>query len=183
MLKKDLINFYPPLWFLIFSTILLIARGTFTIDLWIHHFIAYILTGFHFFIFRPKINLIQKLAIPFLLLVGASFPDWDTFISISIHRNPITHSAIIYFIGIVVTRPEHYKILHFFGLGIAAHLIVDFLNYENVIWIPGKILDLIFLATNFLIVLILMNKKIEERIQSFVSTITDTYTSNKHKPD
>ena len=97
----------------------------------------------------------------FLALVpcylGTLFPDLDIrLLGIARHRNPLFHSSLSFFILWVCVRQKH-AVLHTlvagYGIGLASHLWWDVLYYGDVRWLPGGVIDRLWLGVHGLLCL------------------------------
>ena len=103
----------------------------------------------------------EKGAVPFFLLAalptygGTALPDLDiSWFGIGAHRNPIFHSAIAYLLPIAFIRRPHPAVataLIGFGLGLGSHLLWDIIDYGDVRWMPGGLVDRLWLLANGLL--------------------------------
>ena len=89
---------------------------------------------------------------------GTVFPDLDiTLFGIGGHRNPLFHSSLSFFILFYLVG---WKGLFFralvagYGIGLASHLWWDVLYYGDVRWLPGGVIDRLWLGANGLLCLI-----------------------------
>jgi hypothetical protein len=116
-----------------------------------------------------RLALFVAAAVP-ALYIGSALPDWDiTLFSIGAHRNPLFHSALPYFfIGYLSRKLRLLSMLHTLGasalvmpgqigfaLGLASHLFLDILQYGDVRWLPGGMLDRLWLAIHTGLLLLL----------------------------
>lgn len=110
-----------------------------------------------------------KVAVFFLLALipcylGTVVSDLDIRIcGIGCHRNPLLHSGLAFFILLWLLRgqPEFLQTLVLgFGVGLASHLLWDVVDYGDVRWLPGGLLDRIWLGSNGLLCLVLAGSKL-----------------------
>jgi Domain of unknown function (DUF5942) len=105
-------------------------------------------------------------AVTFFLLalipcyLGTVFPDLDiTLLGIGAHRNPLFHSSLSFFVLWWLVKRQS-VILHAavfgYGVGLASHLSWDTLFYGDVRWLPGGMVDRLWLAGNGLACLVLL---------------------------
>jgi hypothetical protein len=97
-------------------------------------------------------------AVTFFLLalipcyLGTVFPDLDiTLLGIGAHRNPLFHSSLSFFILWCLVRRRSVVLQTLalgYGIGLASHLLWDMLYYGNVRWLPGGMLDRLWLGVN-----------------------------------
>jgi Domain of unknown function (DUF5942) len=103
-------------------------------------------------------------AVSFFLLalipcyLGTVFPDLDiTFLGIGAHRNPLFHSSLSFFVLLWLVRRQSVIVQVLvlgYGIGLGSHLLWDTLYYGNVHWIPGGMLDRLWLGANGLACLV-----------------------------
>ena len=101
-----------------------------------------------------------------VLYLGTALPDWDIMVfGIGGHRNPLFHSSIPYFclawlwrkLGLAdvvytIGRARLGSALQVgLTLGLASHLVLDVWQYGNVHWIPGGLLDRLWLSGHALL--------------------------------
>jgi hypothetical protein len=97
-------------------------------------------------------------AVTFFLLalipcyLGTVFPDLDiTLLGIGAHRNLLFHSSLSFFILWWLVRRQS-AILQAavlgYGVGLASHLLWDTWYYGDVRWLPGGMVDRLWLAGN-----------------------------------
>jgi hypothetical protein len=103
-------------------------------------------------------------AVTFFLLalipcyLGTVFPDLDiTLLGIGAHRNPLFHSSLSFFVllWLVNRRGVMLQVLALgYGIGLASHLLWDALYYGDVRWLPGGMVDRLWLGANGLACLV-----------------------------
>jgi len=117
--------------------------------------------GYSYFFVESKDigKLHQVIMILFVLFLGSWIPDIDW--EFKSHRSPITHSVLPFWVMLSFSKifktEWDKKLLVFFGLGLASHLITDIIPGGNVVWLPAK-LDMPFLFLNGSIVIYLSYK-------------------------
>jgi len=104
-------------------------------------------------------------AVPVLYL-GTVLPDWDmTVFGIGRHRNPLFHSALLYFcLAWLWRKSDLAEITYNIGeaylnvvvhvgltLGLVSHLALDVWQYGDVRWIPGGTLGNLWLSGHALL--------------------------------
>jgi len=86
---------------------------------------------------------------------GTVFPDLDiTFFGIGGHRNPLFHSSLSFLILWVFVRRQNVPLqsmITAYGIGLASHLWWDILYYGDVRWLPGGLIDRLWLGANGLL--------------------------------
>lgn len=102
------------------------------------------------------------LLIPALYL-GTALPDWDIrLLGIGAHRNPIFHSAILYFLAALLWRlaggdrwigsPLAVRLIVAVQvglcLGLSSHMVMDIIQYGDVRWLTGATLGKLWLAVH-----------------------------------
>jgi Domain of unknown function (DUF5942) len=97
-------------------------------------------------------------AVAFFLLalipcyLGTVFPDLDiTLLGIGAHRNPLFHSSLSFFVLLWLVNRQNailQTLVLGYGVGLASHLLWDMVYYGNVGWLPGGMLDRIWLGVN-----------------------------------
>ena len=89
--------------------------------------------------------------------LGTVFADLDiTLLGIGGHRNPLFHSSLSWWILWVCVREKKafWRILVIgYGVGLASHLWWDVLYYGDVRWLPGGVLDRMWLGAHGLLCL------------------------------
>lgn len=103
-------------------------------------------------------------AVSFFLLalipcyLGTVFPDLDiTILGLGAHRNPLFHSSLSFFVllGLVRRQSVILQVLVLgYGIGLASHLLWDVVDYGNVQWLSGGMLDRLWLGSNALACLV-----------------------------
>lgn len=92
-------------------------------------------------------------------LVQSSFAHWPAAFTVSTTLNPLLHSVLLPFVavGLFLGLPKMRPALLGFVLGYAAHLVGEalFVCSADVAWIPGAVLDRIWLVLNGLLALAL----------------------------
>jgi hypothetical protein len=97
-------------------------------------------------------------AVSFFLLalipcyLGTVFPDLDiTLLGIGAHRNPLFHSSLSFFVLLWLVHRQSVMLQVLvlgYGIGLASHLLWDTVYYGNVRWLPGGMLDRLWLGAN-----------------------------------
>jgi hypothetical protein len=97
-------------------------------------------------------------AVAFFLLalipcyLGTVFPDLDiTLLGIGAHRNPLFHSSLSFFVLLWLVNRQNAMLQTLvlgYGVGLASHLLWDMVYYGNVRWLPGGMLDRLWLGAN-----------------------------------
>jgi hypothetical protein len=99
---------------------------------------------------QPKGSALCFIAVVFGAALGSWVPDWDLIGGIGNHRSPITHSVLPAVLPLIYGR--QYRLWRWFVIGIAtgiaSHLIWDSVDYGNVVGIPGRTNDILFLLGN-----------------------------------
>jgi Domain of unknown function (DUF5942) len=105
-------------------------------------------------------------AVTFFLLalipcyLGTVFPDLDiTLLGIGAHRNPLFHSSLSFFALWWLVKRQSVILqaaVFGYGVGLASHLLWDTLFYGDVRWLPGGMVDRLWLAGNGLACLVLL---------------------------
>ena len=103
-------------------------------------------------------------AVTFFLLalipcyLGTVFPDLDiTLLGIGAHRNPLFHSSLSFFVLLWLVNRQSVilqALVLGYGIGLASHLLWDVVYYGNVRWLPGGLLDRLWLGANGLACLV-----------------------------
>jgi Domain of unknown function (DUF5942) len=103
-------------------------------------------------------------AVTFFLLalipcyLGTVFPDLDiTLLGIGAHRNPLFHSSLSFFVLRWLVKRQSVILqaaVLGYGVGLASHLLWDTLFYGDVRWLPGGMVDRLWLASNGLACLV-----------------------------
>jgi hypothetical protein len=103
-------------------------------------------------------------AVTFFLLalipcyLGTVFPDLDiTLLGISAHRNLLFHSSLSFFVLWWLVKRQSVILqaaVLGYGVGLASHLLWDTLFYGDVRWLPGGMVDRLWLAGNGLACLV-----------------------------
>jgi hypothetical protein len=103
-------------------------------------------------------------AVTFFLLalipcyLGTVFPDLDiTLLGIGAHRNPLFHSSLSFFVLWWLVKRQSVILqaaVLGYGVGLASHLWWDTLFYGDVRWLPGGMVDRLWLAGNGLACLV-----------------------------
>ena len=86
---------------------------------------------------------------------------------IGCHRNPLLHSGLSFFILLWLVRGQHdflQTLVLGFGVGLASHLLWDVVDYGDVRWLPGGLLDRIWLGSNGFLCLVLAGGKLHYRV-------------------
>ena len=90
--------------------------------------------------------------------LGTVFPDLDiTILGIGAHRNLLFHSSLSFFVLLWLVRRQSVLLQVLvlgYGLGLASHLLWDVVDYGNVQWLPGGMLDRLWLGGNALACLV-----------------------------
>jgi hypothetical protein len=96
--------------------------------------------------------------------LGAVVSDLDIRLcGIGCHRSPLLHSDLPFFILLWLARQQHeflQTLVLGFGVGLASHLLRDVVDYSDVRWLPGGLLDRIWLSSNGLLCLVLAGGKL-----------------------
>jgi membrane-bound metal-dependent hydrolase YbcI (DUF457 family) len=97
-------------------------------------------------------------AVSFFLLalipcyLGTVFPDLDiALLGIGAHRNPVFHSSLSFFVLLWLVKRRNailQTVILGYGIGLASHLLWDMAYYGNVRWLPGGMLDRLWLGVN-----------------------------------
>jgi hypothetical protein len=89
--------------------------------------------------------------------LGTVFPDLDiTLLGIGGHRNPLFHSSVsLWMLWVLVRRNTAFwhTLVVGYGVGLASHLWWDVLYYGDVRWLPGGVLDRVWLGAHGLLCL------------------------------
>ncbi len=84
--------------------------------------------------------------------LGTVFPDLDiTVLGIGAHRNPLFHSCLSFLISWFLVRRQHVvlqAVVLGYGVGLASHLFWDVFDYGDVRWLPGGVMDRLWLGAN-----------------------------------
>jgi hypothetical protein len=84
--------------------------------------------------------------------LGTVFPDVDiTLLGIGAHRNPLFHSSLSFFVLLWLVNCQHVllqAVVLGYGIGLASHLFWDVIDYGNVQWLPGGMVDRLWLGAN-----------------------------------
>jgi len=141
-----------------------------------HSLVGIILLMGFFYTLRPVLLSRIKLTLLFAMsllpcYLGTVWPDLDIrLFGIRAHRNPIFHSGVAFFVGLMVFRRVRFipaaTVISAFGVGIAAHLIWDVFDHADVRWIPGGTLDRIWLISNAMLCLGLARQAMGSRMES-----------------
>jgi Domain of unknown function (DUF5942) len=97
--------------------------------------------------------------------LGTVFPDLDiTLLGIGAHRNPLFHSSLSFFVLLWLVNRQNIIlqiVVLGYGIGLASHLLWDMVDYGNVRWLPGGMVDRLWLGANGVACLIplLLNSK------------------------
>lgn len=91
-----------------------------------------------------------------VVYLGSWLPDIDILVlGIGGHRNVLFHSGLALLLIVMLGRrtefsqePLNIALSTFFALGLGSHLLLDVIQYGNVVGIPGSFLDLVWLAGN-----------------------------------
>jgi hypothetical protein len=90
--------------------------------------------------------------------LGTVFPDLDiTLLGIGRHRNPLFHSSLSFLVlwWLVQRRGVMVQVLVLgYGIGLASHLLWDMVDYGDVRWLPGGMVDRLWLGANGLVCLL-----------------------------
>jgi len=97
-------------------------------------------------------------AVAFFLLalipcyLGTVFPDLDiTLLGIGAHRDPLFHSSLSFFVLLWLVNRQNailQTLVFGYGVGLASHLWWDVIDYGDVRWLPGGMLDRLWLGAN-----------------------------------
>jgi Domain of unknown function (DUF5942) len=97
-------------------------------------------------------------AVAFFLLalipcyLGTVFPDLDiTLLGIGAHRDPLFHSSLSFFVLLWLVNRQNVilqTLVLGYGVGLASHLWWDVIDYGDVRWLPGGMLDRLWLGAN-----------------------------------
>ena len=83
---------------------------------------------------------------------GTVFPDLDiTLFDIGGHRNPLFHSSLSFFLLVfLIGREQRFlqTLVAGYGVGLASHLWWDVLDYGDVRWLPGGVIDRLWLGVH-----------------------------------
>ena len=93
--------------------------------------------------------------------LGTVFPDLDiTLLGIGGHRNPLFHSSLSFFLlwlsvrlGVKQPKAVIHTLVAGYGIGLASHLWWDVLYYGDVRWLPGSVIDRVWLGVHGLLCL------------------------------
>jgi len=95
--------------------------------------------------------------------LGTVFPDLDiTLFGIGGHRNPLFHSSLSYFLWFVLGRGRGLLLrtgVIGYGVGLASHLEWDALDHADVRWLPGGLMDRLWLVSHGLFCFIPPNSR------------------------
>jgi hypothetical protein len=84
--------------------------------------------------------------------LGTVFPDLDiTLLGIGAHRNPLFHSSLSFFALLWLVNRQNailQTLVLGYGVGLASHLLWDMVYYGDVRWLPGGMLDRVWLGAN-----------------------------------
>jgi len=84
--------------------------------------------------------------------LGTVFPDLDiTLLGIGAHRNPLFHSSLSFFVLLWLVHRQSVilqGLVFGYGIGLASHLLWDAFFYGDVRWLPGGVVDRLWLAGN-----------------------------------
>jgi len=84
--------------------------------------------------------------------LGTVFPDLDiTLLGIGAHRNPLFHSSVSFFVLLWLVRRQNamrQTLVLGYGVGLASHLLWDVVDYGDVRWLPGGVIDRLWLGAN-----------------------------------
>jgi hypothetical protein len=126
-----------------------------TEDRIIHGLVAALLAGIYLWAFRQRMTAARSSLIIVGALLGSWIPDWDLFLGIGFHRSPLTHSALpAVIIGYFSLRKGWVCVSAGLCIGLASHLLLDTVDYGNVIGIPGGDADRLFLFGNSVVLLV-----------------------------
>jgi len=129
-------------------------------DRFIHSLVGIILLMAYLFVLADKKDTKAKAGCFFFLALvpcyfGTAFPDLDiTFFGIGAHRNPLFHSSLSFFLLWAVIDGKNLPmqaIATGYGIGLASHLWWDILYYGDVRWLPGGLIDRLWLGANGLL--------------------------------
>jgi len=90
--------------------------------------------------------------------LGTVFPDWDIkMLGIGAHRNPLFHSSLSFLalhllVGSRTGIPR--LLIAGYGIGLASHLWWDIIAFGDVRWLPGGLLDRLWLGIHGLLCLV-----------------------------
>jgi hypothetical protein len=84
---------------------------------------------------------------------GTVFPDFDiTLFGIGGHRNPLFHSCLSYYALFWLVKGWKHTVTQplviGYGIGLASHLWWDVFDHGDVRWLPGSMLDRLWLGVN-----------------------------------
>ncbi len=125
-----------------------------------------LLIGFFYLLKDYKISGFKLTLLFFLSLIpcyiGTVFSDLDIkLLGIGGHRNPLFHSGLLYFFIIFLIRRNKSILLHTlvggFGVGLASHLLWDVFDHADVRWLPGAVIDRLWLGVNGILCLVLVS--------------------------
>jgi hypothetical protein len=84
--------------------------------------------------------------------LGTVFPDLDiTFLGIGAHRNPLFHSSLSFMVLLYLVHRREVilqAVVLGYGIGLASHLFWDVVYYGDVRWLPGGMVDRLWLGIN-----------------------------------
>jgi hypothetical protein len=84
--------------------------------------------------------------------LGTVFPDLDiALLGVRSHRHPLFHSSLSFFalLGLLGRQQVWVRpVIAGYGIGLASHLWWDAVDYGDVRWLPGGLLDRLWLALN-----------------------------------
>jgi hypothetical protein len=90
--------------------------------------------------------------------LGTVFPDLDIrLLGIGAHRNPLFHSSLSFLVlwCLVKRRGVMLQVLVLgYGIGLASHLLWDMVDYGDVRWLPGGMVDRLWLGANGVVCLV-----------------------------
>ncbi len=90
--------------------------------------------------------------------LGTVLSDLDIRLcGIGCHRNPVFHSSLSFFILLWLVRRQSeflQTLVIGYGVGLASHLLWDVVDYGDVRWLPGGLIDRLWLSVNGLLCLL-----------------------------
>lgn len=90
--------------------------------------------------------------------LGTVFPDLDIrLLGIGSHRHPLFHSSLSFFMLVCVVGRQpgfFHTLVTGYGVGLASHLWWDVLDYGDVRWLPGGVIDRLWLGVHGFLCLI-----------------------------
>ena len=134
----------------------------------------FLLMGFFYLLKDFGLPKIQWVSFFLLSLVpcylGSVFSDLDIkLLGIGSHRNPIFHSGLIFYLGLIVIRRYQSLVLRMiaagFGIGLSSHLLWDMFDHADIRWLPGGRLDRLWLLLNGILCLALARTLVTSRLK------------------